>query len=272
MKIYELILNADEKYDPASNLKAASLSDLAVMKYKENDYKSSLSYLDRAIECYNRQGQRLSTWHNIHYNKALIHFELGNIEEAEKWLDVIWQRRAYITGILKLQVYELKASIYQQKGKRDNAVNVLQKAMEIASAQGNADSIFYILMVLGNLSLDNKLYVNAERCFQSALDIQAELKKTTPGIAYVQISALYFEQNELDKAKKNIAEAILWAKKSKDMHDLIKAHTVEGKIYEAEGNRYDAHKSYKEALRLAEKYQYDLYQPTLSEHIFRCTN
>ena len=144
--------------------------------------------------------------------------------------------------------------------------------MEIASAQGNADSIFYILMALGNLSLDNKLYINAERCFQSALDIQDELKKTTPGIAYVQISALYVKQNELEKAQKNITEAIKWAKKSKDMHDLINAYTVEGKIYEAEGSRFDAHNSYKKALQLAEKYQYDLYKRSLSEHIFRCTN
>jgi tetratricopeptide (TPR) repeat protein len=272
-EIYELILNADEKkYDPKSNLKSASLSDLAVMRYKENDHKSALLYLDKAIKVYTQKGQRLSTWHNIHYNKALIYYELGNIDEAEKWLNIIWPNRSHITGRLKIQVYELKASIYQVKGLTDNAVNVLRKAMEIASAQENADAIFYILMVLGNLSLDHKLYVNAERCFQSAIDIQGALQKTTPGIAYVEISNVFLIQSKLDKAKEHIAEAIKCAKKSKDMHDLIKAYIVEGKIYEAEGNRYDAHNSYKEAQRLAEKYQYDLYKPTLSEHIFRCTN
>jgi Tfp pilus assembly protein PilF len=86
-------------------------------------------------------------------------------------------------------------------------------------------------MALGDLSFVNKLYINAERCFRSAIDIQDKLKNTTPGIAYVQISALYLEQNELIKAKKNIVDAIQWAKKSKDMHDLIKAYTVDGRSY-----------------------------------------
>jgi tetratricopeptide (TPR) repeat protein len=272
-RIYELILNTDEKkYDSKSNLKAASLSDMSVMRYRENDFKSSLSYLDKAIEIYNQKGERLSTWHNIHYNKALIYFELGNIEESEKWLNVIWPNRAQITGITKIKSYELKASIYQYKGLRDRAVNVLRKALEIASLQDNADSVFYVLMALGNLSFDNKLYVNAERCFQSAIDIRDKLKKTTPGIAYVKISHLYVEQNELVKAKGNIVEALKWAKKSKDMHDLIKAYTIEGKIYEAEGNRYDAGIRYRDALQLAEQYHYDIYKPSLSEHIFQCTN
>jgi Tfp pilus assembly protein PilF len=98
------------------------------------------------------------------------------------------------------------------------------------------------------------------------------LKNTTPGIAYVEISSVFLLQNDLVKAKENILEAIKWAKKSKDMHDLIKAYTIEGKIYEAEGSRYNAGNCYKDALRLADQYHYDVYKPSLSEHIFRCTN
>lgn len=272
-KQYQMVINTDEENLWANaNLIPTAYVDMAVIAYKRNDHKSALNHLDKATESFNVEGERLHTWHAIHYNQALIHFELGYIDQAEICLEPVWVDLSRIVGLTKIKVYELKASIKRKRKLYNEAIAILYEALEIASIQDSADGIYYVLVDLGKLAFEMKYYLQSERCFRSALDIQDRLRKTTPDTAYIEISNLFLFQNKIKDAKKHIKKAIQGSQKSKDIHDLIQAYITEGNICEKEGNKLDSCSSYKKALELANDYQYDIYKPILYEHIFRCTN
>jgi tetratricopeptide (TPR) repeat protein len=272
-KQYQLVIGANEEdHWPNANLIPTAYVDLAFISISDNDHKSALLYLDRALETFNLEGERRHTWHSIHYNRAHIHFELGNIDQSEKCLEPIWSEVSQIEGLLKLKVYELKADIMRERKLNDEARAILRDALLIACVTEDPDGICYILVASGKLAFEMELYTEAERCFQSAidLDIKDKLRKTTATAAYYEMSCLYLFQNDLKKAKKHIKKAIQESKKAKDMHDLIRAYIIEGGIYEKQGNKFDACNNYKDALELADQYEYDQYKPTLNEHIYRC--
>jgi tetratricopeptide (TPR) repeat protein len=271
-KHFEDVINAEANdCCPKMNLKSSTFVNLSVIAYKDSDYQDSLRYLDLGLEHFNDQGDRHHIQYSIHYNRALIFYQLGDIKAAEKALEPAWKNRLFIEDVrTKIQVYQLKASIKRHYKKYDEAVYILQKALDIAVINDIADGAYYVLVDLGELAIQMELTEYAERCFQSAIRLKKVLVKAHTTLAHLELSKFLISQNRFKEAKEQIQEAIKSTKKTKDKRKRIQAFMILGGIYEEEGNKFDACSHYKKALKIAEDHLFDRYIPEILEGLSRC--
>lgn len=269
---YELTINAkDNEYCPYSNVKATSYLDLSVIAYKNNNYQEALLYVDLGLQIFNDQGLKQHVKYSLIYNKAFIFELIGMVQEAEKILEPAWQARDDIGDIrTQIQVYQLKSNLYQHKKDYFKAYDLLSIAFEIANNNALADQSYYILVDLGKITYELGRYHHSVRCLLSALKFEPRLQIATPIKAYIELSQTYIALGNLKKAKEQILLSIKIAKKTKNIHKLIRAYIVHANIYIKQNKRDAACFHYKKALRLAEEYNFEQYQPELHEYLSNC--
>jgi tetratricopeptide (TPR) repeat protein len=274
IRFYQQVIETNDlEYCPKANLKSSAFLDLSVIQYVRGNYAESLKLLQKGLDSSHPTGERRHVLHSIHYNRSLILYELGKIEEADRSLEPAWSQRNKMEEVLtRIKVYELKASIKRDQGKRPESRRILQKALSIATMNNNPDGAYYVFVDLAKLALESDELDYSEACFLAAIHLEKKLQKDSPTSAYLGLSQLYRDQGEQKKARKMAAKAVKHAKKSKDIPKLIEAYKLEASIYEGDGNFFDSCNNYKAALELARKYRFDHYKPELYEHLYSCAN
>jgi tetratricopeptide (TPR) repeat protein len=270
---HSVIQNIEDEHYPESNIVPSAFLDLSVIAYRNNDYSASLEYLDQGVSIFNHKGSRQYIKYSLYYNKALILEQLGLIAEAKEALEPAWKDRNLIDDIrTRIQVYQLKSTIYRHEKRYLEAFPLLSEAFDLANINDFADQSYYILVDIAKITYELERYEYSERCLKAALLLKDKLKNARTTTAHIELSKTYVVMGKLHLAKEQIHQAIKVAKKAKDMNKLIQSYIVSGDIFEKEKNQKEACSYYKKALELADKHNFEQYKPELYEHVFRCNN
>jgi tetratricopeptide (TPR) repeat protein len=270
---HSVIQNEEDEHYPEQNIIPSAYLDLSVIAYKNNDYAGSLKYLDQGINTFNHRGSRQYIKYSLYYNKALIFEQLGLLAESKEALEPAWVDKEIIEDIrTRIQVYQLKSTLYRHEKRYMEAFPLLSKAFDLANINDFADHSYYILVDIAKITYELERYEYSERCLLAALLLKDKLKNARATTAYIELSRTYLAMDKLHPAKEQIHQAIKITKKAKDINKLIQAYIVSGDIHEKENNQEEACSSYKKALELANKHNFEQYKPELHEHVFRCNN
>jgi tetratricopeptide (TPR) repeat protein len=285
IRCFQSILDSnEEEYIPMSNMKSASHLDLSVIAYYNNDYRLSLEHLENGLLHFSEDGERQYIRYSLYYNKANVLEELGELKEAETALEPAWLNEHLIEDTLtRIKVFLLKASFATNRKDYDKSIEILQRALAISNINRDADASYYVLVDLGKLAFEMDLAWYSEKSYEAALALKGELRTAKPNSAYIGLSKLFLFQHRTKEAKVLMNEAISAAltdnknfsaaqNKNKNILSLIQAYITLGNIYEREENKHDSGLKYKEALKLANKYNFDQYKTELYEYISRCNN
>lgn len=270
-----VVENVEDETYPESNIIPSAFLDLSFIAHEETNYSLALEYIEHGLSLFDPQGSKQNVYYGLYYNKALFLVKLGHIEEADKALELPWTQREKIHDILtRIKVYQVKSSILRHQRQLKEAFRVLSEAFDIANSNPLlADGQYYILTELGKTTFELGKHEYAERCLIAALDLEKLLIKSRPTEAYIMMGRIYLNRDDTKKAKEYAKSGIKSANtKITDGHKLIQAHILLGNIFEKESNKNDACSNYRDAMKLANEYDFGQYKPELHDHLYRCNN
>ncbi|MCH5585560.1 tetratricopeptide repeat protein [Shimazuella sp. AN120528] len=231
---YKEVINAkDHDYiDMHLNILASAYLDLSMIADKENNFNLALEYSEEGNTAFHPNGKRKYVEDDLIYNKALFLLKLGRIKESNLIIEQIWNNRLEIESVsTKARVYKLMAVLLKYQGRYDEATNILEEAIEIATTNSLIDIGFELWIELGDIAYIRDLYDFSEKAYEIALLSKNNLEsKTIITEAHISLARLYAKIGLYKKAETEIQRAINIAEQHKDMYKLTKALLLQGKI------------------------------------------
>lgn len=243
------------------NVAAGAYNQLAYILYLENNINKALICIDKGLKKYIENGHRQHVKPTLLINKAVYLEKLGNIDGAEEILeqlvcpslDIV--KKAYNYVLL----HQVKADILVARGRYGEALEFLERGIELARVNRLYNLQCSLWMTLGNLCYYHDLIgvQIAEDCFKQALKLKTKVDNKQLLIsAYRKLGCVYMRTGQQKKARENIIKAIQLAKKHKDVLRHIDSLIALGRWYDSQSLKLEAEIKYKEALNLALKYDY----------------
>ena len=247
LECFRKVLNYWESFKDSTKV-ASLLNNIGIIHYYKGDYDSSMIYLLKSAEIYDKQGKRGDVA-DISGNIAQIYNELGNYEKAIEHtlnaLDVYEQLDDYYSqaGLL----INL-SNIYKNIDSLDQSIEKSQKALEIASNNGYTALMSLAFSNLG-LAFEKKgLYNRAINAVENSLEIaqkQEDIESEAKNLRF--LGSLYSKEKEYNKA-------LLYLNKSESLAEQIHLVSDYYDIYFEKSKIYEALKDYKNSLRYYRKY------------------
>ncbi len=233
---------------------ANTLENIARAYLKKNQYDEAISALDKAYEIRVQLYDQLATASTLN-EMGNLYNQKGNIAEA---------LRRYLQSLkIRQQIgnsKEIAKSLtnigltYRKLGLINNATRYLEQAKQLINMEDPQEAS-YILINLGNLYIDQKLYDKALSVFQEAL-FYREKTGDEIGIAKSLKSLALAQQQQglFDKAAGNLQKALKIARKLNDgraiadvLNDLGNLERQRGRLKEAKKYFEDAALTYDES-------------------------
>ncbi len=239
-----------------SNIKAASLNELARTYYFQNELEKALKYTEDGIESFVESGERKYCKHILLVSKAVYLEKLDRIDESQSTLNMLWEQKAEIESLdVILNMYELKATILKKLKSFDEAIKAAKDGIDIARINKVHNRSVELLTTLGGIYIETGDLQAAEKSFVAALCIKEKLDKEYLLIpAYTQIGLVYLEQNRLKEALEHIKEAVKIGEKANDAIRYSSALIALGDYYQKNNNPREAIHYYQKALNMARKH------------------
>ncbi|SEN07514.1 helix-turn-helix domain-containing protein [Lihuaxuella thermophila] len=257
-----------------SNIKAASLNELARAYYFENRLEEALEYTEDGIKCFVENGERKYVKYILLVSKAVYLEKLDRIDEAQSTLQMLWEEREEIASLeVILNMYELKAAILKKLKSFDEAIRAAKEGIDIARINKVHNRSVELLITLGGIYMETGDLEAAEKSFVAALCIKEKLDKEYLLIpAYTQIGMVYLEQNKLEEALEHIKEAVKIGEKANDALRYSPALIALGDYHQKNGDPKEAIRYYQKALDLARKHMQGHQERELWFKLAQCWN
>ncbi|HLU86357.1 MAG TPA: helix-turn-helix transcriptional regulator [Taishania sp.] len=264
-KVYRL----KEKYDKAiehlqksafneyghPNMRASAFNDLGLLAHQENDVQQALSYIDQGLNICTPEGKRKYIRFTLLTNKVLILEKLGQRNQANEILESLWSEYDQIEKApTKCQIHYLQANIYIDNEQHDEAIKLLNKAIELARINKLDEMSLTLWSALGRIHIRLGEYETAEKL----LTIVIKLGKNNRTIVrpLILLAATFIKQSKLEKAYKEIKLALQYAKRFNDSYKIIDAYVVLSDYFTAQKKYQEATVALNEALEKAQKHHY----------------
>lgn len=119
--------------------------------------------------------------------------------------------------------------IYSMEGIYDSAAYYLIRGLAIAKKNGSREFEATLLNSTGELYLANKEYTKAEYYFKRAVTLNKSLEPRVRSINYLELSQVYKETNQIEKA---IVNALISLQTAKDIADLAQTEKASLMLHE----------------------------------------
>ena len=242
------------------NIKSACLYELGQIYYhRDNQLYKALDYNEQGLNAFQPGKNRSDLYDFLMIAKVTYLEKLYRIDEALQTLSDLWTQIEQINSLeVKLYMYELKASLLNQKKKYDEALQYAREGLHIARTNGAHEQAVELLTVWGNILQNAKDYHTAENCYQLALRLESKLKdkKVLLVSTLTQLGKLYNKMNKSREAYVSLSTAVERGKKYNDAHRYCESLMALGDYYIGSEQYQKAISPYDEALHIASSYNF----------------
>lgn len=238
-----------------SNLKATCLYELARVYYRQNDFEDALRCVRKGKESFQEEGERKYIKFHLEISEAIYLDDLGFNVEALKALEKMWAYQSKIETETQLNMYGLQAILYNKLKMYEEAIKIIDTAIEIARREKHFDHSFELWTTLG-VSYKNLGHLDlAKTCFDTASRLKNKIRKKylLPAYNYTESGKLFLSEGNIEKAKEILLEAVKLSKKANDGLRQLDAQVALGECYLQQDEFLDAIQQFEEACELAKK-------------------
>jgi two-component system, NarL family, sensor histidine kinase UhpB len=220
---------------------------------RKKDFKSALSWLQKAIDTYELHGCAENPF-SIYFNTSSVLVNMGRQNES-----VIPLKKAFAAaekfGQITNQLNCLESIITQLKSveKHEESRPFAEKMLDLAQKTGNREKTIMAYYFLGGISNGLSDYPDAVRFLEKAMDLFGN--STDKYMKMTLISGLglnYAWNGQPNKARPCLNEAIKIAEKTNDWMTLNNCYRGLGRAAETENNIPEAEFFYEKALKIAD--------------------
>jgi tetratricopeptide (TPR) repeat protein len=256
-----------------SNLLAACFNNLGNIAFYENNLKEAIELTEKGLASFIQSGKRDYLYYFLLYNKSLF---LQNTNDLEKTNDALEHLQQEIHAIetegnllenvrlsVIIQYYDTYATVLNQMGFTEKALEYAQKGRRIAWLNHEYDALLTLWTTIGTIFSNKGDLTSAKECFLQALHIQPKIKREVLlSPVHIHLGKLWLEQNDASIASKHMKKALSISKKYKDALGQINAIQILGHCYLAEDHFEDAVKQFETGRSLA--HQHGMYEQELA--------
>jgi tetratricopeptide (TPR) repeat protein len=238
-----------------SNLKSACLYELARVYYRQNEFEYALKTARKGLEAFVPEGERKYYKYHLHISEAIYLDSLGLYVEAMKVVEKMWAYQSEIETETQLNMYGLQAILYNKLKMYDEAIKIIDTAIEIARREKHFDHSFELWTTLG-VSYKSLGHLDlAKTCFDTASRLKNKIRKKylLPAYNYTESGKLFLSEGNIEKAKEVLLEAVKLSKKANDGLRQLDAQVALGECYLQQDKFFDAIQEFEEACEVAKK-------------------
>ncbi|SFS53027.1 helix-turn-helix domain-containing protein [Marininema halotolerans] len=228
--------------DPAHNIEAASLAELGLCSYYQNDLDSALKYTENGINSFDPQGQRPYVQFVLKQNKAVYLERLGRIGESMRVVESVWDHLHQMDeSNMVLTFYWLRSELLRRSKVYEDAIYYATEGLEKARRNTNYNLMYDLWTVLGSVHMDGEDWDAAKTCFSRAIELEDFLSsKHKFIITYARLGVLYIQLNAWEEAHIVIEKAVQIGKEYNDIPRLTYALHTLGDYYRLQGEINEA--------------------------------
>lgn len=223
--------------------------------YGDQDYKKAIEYADQALDAFQEDKENLYFKGQILHDKATYCYHLERYGTAYKYVLEAQKVSAQTYDIrLLILEYNLEGLILSEQQMYDNAIQTLEKAIALSRKYYPVpDTASLLYLNLAEMYCRSKAFDEAIRC----LDIAHKLCQMTKdqnilAIIYYLYGVVYYETQELDKAKTYATKATKLAEKFELTSEYLQLLELKAKIA-LECRSEDIKEVSQEGIQLADK-------------------
>lgn len=238
-----------------TNLMAACYNALARIHYFESDYENAIIFSDLALDSFFLEGQRQHIRHMILVSKAIYLERLDRIAEAYMIVEQLWEERKDIDNTeTLLNVYELRATLFNRMEKYDQSIECALVGIEKAKYNFAFDRLCELWTVLGDSLSKKGMMLDAEYAFTCALRLENRVRhKYTIISNNTKLGLLYLKMNKFRLAEEMLEKAVSLGKETEDVSHYIDALIAYGNCFYTQNKFKKAIQQWEKAQKLAEE-------------------
>ncbi|MBH8603852.1 MULTISPECIES: tetratricopeptide repeat protein [unclassified Thermoactinomyces] len=243
-----------------NNIKAACFNELGRIYYlRDNNLNKALDFVNKGLNVFIKSGDRQELQYELLIGKVSYLEKLYRTDEALQTLDELWASIQNINRLdVKLNMYELKATLLNQKKKFQTALTFAKEGLYIARANGTHEQAVRLLTVWGNILQNAGDLQTAENCYQLALRLENKLKdkKYVLVSTLTQLGKLYGKRGEWEQSFNCLNMAVNRGRKYNDAHRFCESLMALGDYYLETDEYAKAITPYEEALEISTQYNF----------------
>lgn len=269
---FQEAIRLSEQDGNRSNIKSASLNELAKIAFFQKDANQALRYTDQGIEAFRPDGERQYYKYHLMKNRAGYLRELGRNAESIAQVNELWMQIDDIKVLeVKLQLYEFKSEHLKESKQYVDAIRYAKEGIELARINNIIHRTFDLWTLLGDIHLELKDFETAEFCYLSSLDLKSPNEnKYWLTSTYTQLGKLYLLQKNWNLAESTLNKAIEMSKSCDDKTRVINAYIAFGDLYFLQEMLTEAVNPYQKALQLAQTHQLKNQEVEIHQKLAQC--
>lgn len=260
-----------------TNIKAASLYTLGVISYRQSDFKQAYDYAKKGLEEVKEFCERRSCKYALMVSQVIYLEKMDRDSEAIQILETMWSCLDQIhNSDIILNMYEMQATFHIKQKMYEEAINCIEKAIEIARQEKNYNRSFELWTALARVYKYIREFNLAKICFQTASKIEPKIEdKFLSAYNYRELGLLYLQEGEYELAQTTLEKAVIRSKKVKDALQLCESLIAYGDCLLKRKKNQKAIQQYEEAYKMCQQYGFYLQEKNLTLKLakyYECKN
>jgi tetratricopeptide (TPR) repeat protein len=270
--VYLQVVENDDPELRKYNFIPASYHALGRISFYEDEIKEGLEFVNKGLEKFYQDGERDHNYHFLSISKIIYLELLNRNEEALLELEEIWTVRNKIdSSEVILSMYEIKTKILTKLSRFEEAVKLATKGLSIARQNRRFDHASYLWVALGECYNKQGHLLNAEVCFQSAVNMIEKMENVFLGIeVYIKMGELYQKINYFQKAYEMFSNAVSTSRKNANKLRLAQSLEYLGDHFTYCEQVPKAKSTYEESLAIYQKHNKSRHVRRLIMKVARC--
>jgi tetratricopeptide (TPR) repeat protein len=255
-----------------TNYKASAYHELGLTCYYQNYLEKALHFVNKGIQCFQKQGERKYLRHLLLISKAIYLEKMDRLLDSLNVLNTLWEEIEFIQNIFViLNMYETKALILKKLKQYDEAIHYAFQGIELARINRIHDRSLELWTALGSIYLQLGNFKEAESCFLAALEMKERIKNEYLIVnPYSELGILYLKLGKIEEAISRLETAVQLGRKTNDALRLIMALIYLGDCHSHQKSYSKAYDIYKEAHELSHQHQFTYLQKDIVLRLIQC--
>ncbi|MCH5583671.1 tetratricopeptide repeat protein [Shimazuella sp. AN120528] len=240
-----------------TNIKAFCLYQLSRSFHVMNKLDLALSCAQDGLSSFLPEGDRRYIQYSLHISKVIYYEKLERNSEAMEIIEWLEEHFEELDTEIKLNVYQLKATLYNKDKRYKKAIQCAETGIDIARREKKFDRCFELWTTAGTIYKNMGQYDAAELSFQTASKFEDKVKKKQLVAQNgKELGQLYLLQGNIVLAVEKLQNALQLSKKSKDSLRYCEVLQALGECYLQQKHHKEAIQYLKQAQKVAEEHSF----------------
>ncbi|WP_028776450.1 helix-turn-helix domain-containing protein [Shimazuella kribbensis] len=240
-----------------TNIKTACLYQLSRVFHVMNNLDFALSCAQDGLRSFLHDGERQYVQYSLYISQVIYFEKLERNSEAMEIIELLEGHFAELDTEMKLNLYQLKATLYNKDRRFIKAIHYTELGIDIARREKKFDRCFELWTTAGTVYKNMGKFDASELCFQTAAKFENKVnKKQLVAQNGKEFGQLYLLQGNIVLAVERLKQALQMSKKSKDSLRYCEVLQALGECYLQQKHREEAIQYLKEAHEVAQDHSF----------------